>query len=132
MNLVPLNDGLLGRPGTEYWHRTWGRIMYVGGYPPDGSTLVIERQETTDLDDDDHVLDTCERSDLFLLEVQDQWPYLGFTSKERSAEQSRAFGASGGFAEVPEGSGRWFYPDGRRVPDDEWSAAWQKFYGEKS
>lgn len=119
------------KAGTEYWHRSWGRVLLIGGHPIDGATLVVERQETTDPDDDDHVLDTCESSDLEDLALQDQWPYLGFTSKERAQAQSRAFGASGGFAEVPEGSGRWFYPDGRRVPDNEWNVAWENFHGDK-
>lgn len=118
--------------GKEYWHRTWGRVLLIGGHPIDGGTLVIERQETVDPDDDDHVLDTCESSDLSDLEVQGQWPYLGFTSRERSAEQSRAFGQQHGFAEVPEGSGLWQYPDGTVVPHDVWRDAWNKTYRPES
>lgn len=118
-DLIPVGLHGLGQPGAEYWHRDWGRVMLISSHPRDGGCIIVERQETTDPDDDDLVLDTCERSDLFMLPLQKQWPYLGFTSRERSREQSRAFGVSGGFAEIPEGSGRWFYPDGRRVPDDE-------------
>jgi hypothetical protein len=115
-------------PGTEYWHTTQGRVMLVATHPHDGATVIIERQETTDPDDDDHVFDTCERSDLWNLTPQGQWPYLGFTSRERAAESSRAFGREHGFAEVPEGSGLWQYPDGTVVPHSVWRDAWNKTY----
>lgn len=110
---------------AEYTHRTWGRVLLIGCHPHDGACLIIERQETTDPDDDDHVLDTCEASDLELVEGS-EWPFLGFTSCERNRDRSRAWGERHGFAEVPEGSGRWFYADGSSVPADVWLAAYDK------
>lgn len=122
----------LGTPGTEYWHTNWGRVMFVASHPHDGATVIIERQETVDPDDDDRVFAICEHKDLWHISPQDQWPYLGFTSRERSAEQSRAFGQQHGFAEVPEGSGIWRWPDGSPVPHPVWLAAWNKTYRPES
>jgi len=112
---------------SEYTHKVWGRVLAITSHPHDGACLIIERQETTDPDDDGHVLDTCEASDLTPAEGS-HWPYLGFTSQERSRQRSQVFGEQHGFAEVPEGSGRWQYPDGSAVPLDVWDAAWRKTY----
>jgi hypothetical protein len=53
-------------------------VMFVAVHPYDGACWIIQRQETTDVDDDDHVFDTCERSDLDPM-VGRNWPFLGFT-----------------------------------------------------
>lgn len=109
---------------TEYTHPVWGRVLLIGCHPHDGALLIVQRQETTDSDDDDHVFDSCESSDLTPAEGS-CWPYLGFTSLEHSRQQSREWSARHGFAEVPEGSGRWQYPNGTPVPADVWDAAWR-------
>lgn len=70
--------------GAEYMHCDWGRVLVIGCHPFDGACLIIERQETTDPDDDDHVLDRCEASDLAPAEGS-LWPYLGFTSPTKEA-----------------------------------------------
>jgi hypothetical protein len=114
-------------PHAEYLHRIWGRVLHIGCHPHDGAHLIVERQETIDPDDDDHVLGYCEASDLTPAEGS-LWPYLGFTLKERSALQSREWGARHGFAEVPEGSGRWQYPNGTPVPFDVWCMTWRADY----
>lgn len=114
--------------GSEHIHRTLGRIMVICSHPHDGGTLIIERQDTSDPDDDDLVLDTCERSDLGPALPTSEWPFLGFTSRERSNENSRVWGAKHGFTQTPEGSGQWFYADGTRVPTDVWSAAHAEDY----
>lgn len=113
--------------GQEYWHKVWGRVLLLASHPHDGATLVIERRETTSRDDDDHVLDSCESSDLEDLELQDQWPWLGFTSAERSKAVGDAWGAKHGFYEVI--SGRWVYAaTGLPVPQEVWAKAWDEDY----
>lgn len=64
---------------AEYMHRTWGRVLLIGCHPHDGAYLIIERMATIDPDDDDHVLDYCEASDLTPVDG-DLWPFLGFTT----------------------------------------------------
>lgn len=113
--------------GYEYWHARHGRVLVLASHPMDGACLVIQRQETTDPDDDDHVYDNCEASDLTAVEGS-AWPYLGFTTHARSLAQSKVFGEASGFEETPPGSGLWYYPDGTLVPHDEWLAAWRKHH----
>lgn len=112
--------------GKEYIHRVWGRVLYIAPHPCDGATLIVERQSTIDRDDDDLVLDTCERCDLADVELQDQWPFLGFTSRERSEAVSQAWCAKHGFVQVS--SGRHEHSDGRAVSPAEFSAAWDEDY----
>ncbi len=123
-----MSDQLQVEYGKEYIHKTWGRVLFIAPHPCDGACLVIERQDTMDPDDDDRVLDTCERSDLSPAPDQGKWPYLGFTSHERSRERGRIWSAKHGFKETPEGSGRWFYLSGEPVPTSVWEAAWHLDY----
>lgn len=113
--------------GAEYMHPAWGRVMVIGCHPHDGACVIVERMSTTDPDDDDLVLDRCEYSDLTSVEGS-CWPFLGFTSHGRARQLSREWSARHGFAEVPEGSGRWQYPNGTSVPSDVWLAAWRADY----
>jgi hypothetical protein len=69
---------------AEYQHREWGRVLVLGCHTFDGACLIIERMETTDPDDDDLVLDTCEASDLTPAEGS-EWPWLGFTLYRKEA-----------------------------------------------
>lgn len=65
--------------GSEHIHKTHGRVMVITCHPYDGASLIIQRMETTDPDDDDLVLDTCENSDLGPALPDKAWPFLGFT-----------------------------------------------------
>ncbi len=113
--------------GSEHMHKDWGRVMFIHCHPQDGASLVVERQSTTDPDDDDHVLATCESSDLGPALPDSAWPYLGFTSEARSRAQSLAWGERHNFVETPPGSWRWVWSStGLPVDHDVWLAAWRQ------
>lgn len=65
--------------GSEHIHKKHGRVMVIHCHPHDGASLIIQRMETTDPDDDDLVLDTCENCDLGPALPDSTWPFLGFT-----------------------------------------------------
>lgn len=111
--------------GLEYMHRTWGRVLLIGCHPHDGACLIVERMAGIDPDEDDQEFATCEASDLEPAEGS-EWPFLGFTSRERARAQSRAWGERHGFTENPEGSGRWFTAAGSPVTHEMWELALAK------
>ncbi len=116
---------------AEWWHHKWGRVIIVGTHPYDGACLIIMRQETTDRDDDEHVYDDCERSDLEPLPNQ-CWPYLGFTNEAEQRAKSRAWGLENNMEERPPGGGLWYFlGTDDRVPADHWQACWEHAYGDK-